>query len=57
MGESDGEPGKGTVKRTYRFVLSNKFLNEENVSTYPVRAALEKVATSLVPTLRTLHAS
>lgn len=34
-GESDGEPGKGTVKRTYRFVLGNKFLHEQNVSTYP----------------------
>ena len=36
-GESEGEPGKGTVKRTYRFVLNEKFLNEENVSTYPAQ--------------------
>jgi hypothetical protein len=34
-GESDGQPGKGTVKRSYRFVLGGKFLHEENVSTYP----------------------
>ena len=34
-GESDGEPGQGTVKRAYTFVLNDKFLNEQNVSTYP----------------------
>jgi hypothetical protein len=34
-GESEGQPGKGTVKRTYRFVLGDKFLHEQNVSTYP----------------------
>ncbi len=34
-GESDGEPGKGTVKRTYGFVLGDRFLHERNVSTYP----------------------
>jgi hypothetical protein len=34
-GQSEGEPGSGTVKRSYSFVLSNKFLNETNVSTYP----------------------
>lgn len=34
-GESEGEPGKGTVKRVYTFVLNKKFLNETNVSTYP----------------------
>jgi hypothetical protein len=34
-GQSEGEPGSGTVKRSYRFVLNNKFLNETNVSTYP----------------------
>ena len=34
-GVSEGEPGSGTVKRTYRFVLNDKFLHEENVSTYP----------------------
>jgi len=35
QGESDGQPGQGTVTRTYRFVLGDKFLHEENVSTYP----------------------
>jgi hypothetical protein len=34
-GESEGQPGKGTVKRTYRFVLGDRFLHEQNVSTYP----------------------
>lgn len=34
-GESEGEPGKGTVQRVYTFVLNKKFLNETNVSTYP----------------------
>ena len=34
-GTSEGEPGTGTVKRTYLFVLNDKFLNEQNVSTYP----------------------
>jgi len=41
-GESDGEPGKGTVKRTYRFVLGDKFLHEQNVSTYPPQPKNEK---------------
>ena len=36
-GESEGQPGKGTVKRSYRFVLANKFLHEQNVSTYPAQ--------------------
>ena len=34
-GESEGTPGKGNVKRSYTFVLNDKFLNEQNVSTYP----------------------
>ena len=34
-GESEGQPGKGTATRTYRFVLGDKFLHEQNVSTYP----------------------
>ncbi len=34
-GESDGEPGKGTVERSYRFVLEGRFLHEQSVSTYP----------------------
>ena len=41
-GESEGEPGKGTVKRTYRFVLGSKFLHEQNVSTYPSQPKNEK---------------
>lgn len=41
-GESDGQPGKGTVKRTYRFVLGDKFLHEKNVSTYPPQPKNEK---------------
>jgi len=36
-GESDGQPGKGTVKRSYRFALRDKFLHEQNVSTYPAQ--------------------
>ena len=42
QGDSDGEPGKGTVKRSYRFVLHDKFLHEENVSTYPPQPKNEK---------------
>jgi hypothetical protein len=34
-GESEGEPGKGSVKRSYRFVLQDRFIHENNVSTYP----------------------
>ena len=41
-GESEGQPGKGTVKRTYRFVLGDKFLHEQNVSTYPPQPKNEK---------------
>jgi hypothetical protein len=42
VGVSDGQPGKGTVKRTYRFVLAGKFLHEQNVSTYPPQPKNEK---------------
>jgi len=41
-GESDGQPGKGAVKRTYRFVLGDKYLHEQNVSTYPPQPKNEK---------------
>ncbi len=41
-GESDGQPGKGTVKRSYRFVLGKKFLHEQNVSTYAPQPRNEK---------------
>jgi hypothetical protein len=42
QGESEGQPGKGTVKRTYAFVLHDRFLYEENVSTYPPQPKNEK---------------
>jgi hypothetical protein len=38
-GKSDGQPGAGTVKRSYEFVLSGRFLHERNVSTYPPQPA------------------
>jgi len=41
-GESGGQPGKGTVTRTYAFVLHDRFLYEENVSTYPPQPKNEK---------------
>ena len=41
-GESEGQPGKGRVKRTYRFVLAGKFLHEQNVSSYPPQPKNEK---------------
>jgi len=41
-GESEGEPGKGTVSRTYRFVLKDRFIHEQNVSTYPPQPKNEK---------------
>jgi len=41
-GESDGQPGRGAVKRTYRFVLGDQFLHEQNVSTYPPQPKNEK---------------
>ncbi len=34
-GESEGHPGRGTVARTYAFVLKDRYLHERNVSTYP----------------------
>jgi len=41
-GESEGQPGKGTVKRSYDFVLGDKFLHERNVSSYPAQPKNEK---------------
>ena len=35
QGTTQGEPGNGTVVRTYEFVLGNRFIHERNVSTYP----------------------
>ena len=34
-GTSSGQPGAGTVRREYRFVLRDQFLEERNTSTYP----------------------
>jgi thiol-disulfide isomerase/thioredoxin len=34
-GTSEGRPGAGTVRRTYAFVLGDRYLHEKNVSTYP----------------------
>jgi hypothetical protein len=34
-GTSHGEPGEGTVQRSYALVLGGKFIQEKNVSTYP----------------------
>ena len=34
-GTTEGQSGNGTVKRSYRMVLGDKFLHEQNVSNYP----------------------
>jgi hypothetical protein len=34
-GTTEGEPGKGTVVRSYEFVLGERFIHERNTSTYP----------------------
>jgi hypothetical protein len=41
-GEAEGQPGKGSVKRSYCFVLKDKFLHEQNVSSYPAQPRNEK---------------
>lgn len=33
-GRAQGEPGTGTARRSYQFVLGSRFLHERNVSTY-----------------------
>ena len=38
-GTSEGEPGRGTVERSYAFVLQDRFIQERNVSTYPPQPA------------------
>jgi hypothetical protein len=38
-GEANGQPGRGTSKRSYRFVLKGRFIHEQNVSTYPPQPA------------------
>src|SRR5918992_384887 len=34
-GTSSGQPGAGTVRREYRFVLRDQFIEERHTSTYP----------------------
>ena len=34
-GVAEGEAGRGTVKRTYEFVMNGRFLHERNISSYP----------------------
>jgi THAP4-like, heme-binding beta-barrel domain len=34
-GTSSGQPGKGTVRREYRLVLGDRFIEVRNTSTYP----------------------
>jgi hypothetical protein len=34
-GTSQGQPGNGTVRREYRFVLSDQFIEVRNTATYP----------------------
>jgi hypothetical protein len=34
-GDQAGEPGQGVAERTYQFILSDRFLQETNTSTYP----------------------
>jgi len=34
-GVAEGEAVRGTVKRTYEFVMNGRFLHERNISTYP----------------------
>ncbi len=34
-GTSEGQPGSGTVQRSYSFVLKDRYIHEKNVSTYP----------------------
>jgi hypothetical protein len=36
---SEGEPGRGTVERSYAFVLKDRFIHERNISTYPPQPA------------------
>src|SRR5688572_6646838 len=36
-GEASGEPGKGTVERQYALALSDRFIEEQNTSTYEPR--------------------
>src|SRR5688572_16045128 len=42
IGESEGQPGKGTYERSYEFVMSNKFVEVRNKSTYAPSAEKPK---------------
>lgn len=37
QGDAQGEPGKGTVERTYELILGDKFIEEHNTSSYEAR--------------------
>jgi hypothetical protein len=39
QGAAEGVPGKGTVERSYAFVLKDRFIQERNRSTYPPQPA------------------
>ena len=39
QGTSEGIPGRGTVDRSYAFVLEDRFIQERNISTYPPQPA------------------
>ncbi len=41
-GEAVGKPGKGTVERSYTWVLGGHFLHEQNTSTYAPAPGKEK---------------
>ena len=41
-GTSTGHSGRATVRREYRFVLSDRFIEERNTSTYPPQEANPK---------------
>lgn len=38
-GKAEGQGGTGTVRRSYAFVLQDRYLHEKNVSTYPPQEA------------------
>lgn len=38
-GNSEGQAGTGTARRSYAFILKDRYLHEKNVSIYPPQAA------------------
>ncbi len=38
-GEQAGQPGKGTVERSYQLILNERFIQETNTSAYPPQEA------------------